>query len=72
MFKPSFIAVVRLGVDGKIMINLYILETFPAFYLSFSDKPRFPKCLTNIEVDEGQELTLSIQCSAVPEPKIKW
>ncbi|XP_021942929.1 obscurin isoform X5 [Zootermopsis nevadensis] len=35
-------------------------------------KPRFLKGLTNKEVDEGQELTLSMQCSAVPEPKIKW
>jgi hypothetical protein len=56
----------------NVVIDLYIFKTVPEFWLLFSDKPRFSKGLANVEVDEGQELTLSIQCSAVPEPKIKW
>ncbi|XP_066993450.2 obscurin isoform X6 [Anabrus simplex] len=36
-------------------------------------KPRFPKGLKPVqEVDEGDSLTLSIECYGVPEPKVKW
>ncbi|PSN48205.1 hypothetical protein C0J52_03613 [Blattella germanica] len=47
-------------------------DTNVEFTIKMDDKPRFPKPLANKEIDEGQDLTLTIQCSAVPEPKIKW
>ncbi|XP_063238451.1 obscurin isoform X6 [Bacillus rossius redtenbacheri] len=35
-------------------------------------KPRFPKGLKDLAVDEGDSLTLTIHCAAVPEPKVTW
>ena len=69
--KPMFRAVVRLCLD-VMRHNFVSLGNFLEFWFLLPDKPRFPKGLINKEVDEDQELTLSIQCSAVPEPKIKW
>ncbi|XP_069669104.1 obscurin isoform X4 [Periplaneta americana] len=54
----------------KVINDLGTSETISNFTVQY--KPYFPKELTNKEVDEGQDLTLAIQCSAVPEPKIKW
>ncbi|PNF42109.1 hypothetical protein B7P43_G10279, partial [Cryptotermes secundus] len=56
--------------ECKVINDLGTIDTACNFTVQY--KPHFPKGLTNIEVDEGQELTLSIQCSAVPEPTIKW
>ncbi|XP_046395310.1 obscurin isoform X4 [Ischnura elegans] len=35
-------------------------------------KPRFPKGLSDKAADEGDSLTLTIECYANPEPEVKW
>ncbi|XP_071443882.1 protein Obscurin isoform X3 [Hetaerina americana] len=35
-------------------------------------KPRFPKGLNDKVIDEGDSLTLTIECYANPEPEVKW
>ncbi|XP_049802567.1 obscurin isoform X3 [Schistocerca nitens] len=40
--------------------------------LTVNFKPKFKKPLKDVEVDEGDSLTLTIECDAYPEPNVKW
>lgn len=40
--------------------------------LTVNCKPRITKPLVDVEVDEGNSLTLNIEVYAVPEPEVIW
>nr|CAD7588174.1 unnamed protein product [Timema genevievae] len=54
----------------KVVNDLGSNESDSTFTVNY--KPKFPKKLKDVEVDEGDSLTLTIECSGVPEPKVKW
>ncbi|XP_055374379.1 obscurin isoform X3 [Condylostylus longicornis] len=41
-------------------------------FVTVNCKPKIRKPLTNVEVNEGESITLEVEVYSVPEPEIKW
>lgn len=61
------------GFDTNSITRFFVIiaDVFPIFF-HIVGKPKIRKALKDVEVNEGETLTLEIEVYAVPEPKIVW
>lgn len=65
----SIVCSAQINALSSSVINFQII---PSINSLLEGKPKIKKMLKDVEVNEGDTLTLEIEVYAVPEPKIVW